>query len=173
MNALDDFGSLDGGQTLTLQRLLPGPIERVWTYLVDGNLRGTWLASGALEPTVGGALELIWRNDSLTDPPGAIPDGMGGEHRLQTTVTVYDPPHRLAFAWGASMVTIDLAPAGDRVLLTLTHTNIIERWSLLMTSAGWHAHLDVLGMRLANVTPVSFWDQWTSLRDQYDERFPA
>ena len=28
------------------ERLLPGPIERVWSYLTDSEKRGKWLASG-------------------------------------------------------------------------------------------------------------------------------
>jgi uncharacterized protein YndB with AHSA1/START domain len=42
----DDYGVLTGTDTLTIQRRLPGPIERVWAYLTDGELRRQWLAAG-------------------------------------------------------------------------------------------------------------------------------
>lgn len=32
--------------TVRFERVLPGPIERVWEYLTDSRLRGTWFASG-------------------------------------------------------------------------------------------------------------------------------
>ena len=33
------FGSLIEPATFKIQRLLPGPIDRVWAYLTDSNLR--------------------------------------------------------------------------------------------------------------------------------------
>ncbi len=36
-------------QTMRLERLLPGPIERVWEYLTRPDLQRTWLAESASE----------------------------------------------------------------------------------------------------------------------------
>ena len=36
---LDAYGVLTEPQTLKIERLLPGPIERVWAYLTDSELR--------------------------------------------------------------------------------------------------------------------------------------
>ena len=52
----DPYGALTEPATLTIQRLLPGPIERVWAYLTDGELRRKWLAAGQMEMKVGAAL---------------------------------------------------------------------------------------------------------------------
>ena len=41
-------GTLADGNTLRMQRRLPGPIERVWSHLTDSDLRRQWLASGPL-----------------------------------------------------------------------------------------------------------------------------
>src|SRR3546814_1908413 len=60
----DDYGVLAEPATLKIERLLPGPIDRVWTYLVDGELRRQWLAAGAMEQQVGAPVELVWRNRS-------------------------------------------------------------------------------------------------------------
>ena len=38
---IDDFGTISDGSTLTIQRWLPGPVERIWTYLTDSDLRGS------------------------------------------------------------------------------------------------------------------------------------
>ena len=65
----DAYGALIEPTTLKIQRLLPGPIERVWAYLTDSDLRRQWLAAGEMEMKVGAPFELVWRNDELTDPP--------------------------------------------------------------------------------------------------------
>src|SRR4051812_21037198 len=92
----DDYGSMIEPTTLKIQRLLPGPVERIWAYLTDSDLRRKWLASGAMETKVGAPLELVWRNDELTDPPGNTPPGFGGEHRMASRIVEFDPPRKLA-----------------------------------------------------------------------------
>ena len=62
---LDEFGALTDPGTLKIQRLLPGPIERVWAYLTESDLRRQWLAAGQMEMKVGAPVELVWRNDEL------------------------------------------------------------------------------------------------------------
>ena len=74
---IDPYGELVEPTTLKIQRLLPGPIERVWAYLTDSDLRRQWLASGQMEMKVDAPFELVWRNDELTDPPGRKPPGFG------------------------------------------------------------------------------------------------
>lgn len=49
---IDAYGALTGPATLTIQRLLPGPIERVWAYLTQSDLRRQWLAAGEMEMRV-------------------------------------------------------------------------------------------------------------------------
>ena len=168
-----DYAVLDSRDTVRLQRLLPGPIERVWRYLTDSELRRKWLASGDMPPEAGAGFELTWRNDELTDPPGAKPEGFGPEHRMHSTITVYEPPRRLAFTWGGGEVSFDLAPRADDVLLTVTHRGISDRPNLLMIGAGWHMHLDVLVARVSGTHTEPFWDGWRRLRDEYDRRLPA
>ncbi len=173
MTMIDAYGVLTEARTLTIQRLLPGPIDRVWSYLVEGDLRRQWLAAGDMTLEVGALFELVWQNNELTTPAGTRPDGMTGEHRMAARITEVDPPRRLAFTWDETGgVAIDLAPAGDRVLLTLTHRDLPRRSMLLGVSAGWHAHLDLLDARLAGAEPTPFWDRWTTLRAEYDARLP-
>ena len=171
----DEYGVLSESATLRLQRLLPGPIERVWDYLTQSDLRRQWLAAGEMSGEPGSSFELVWRNGELTDPPGNKPAGFGAEHRLESEIVEFDPPNKLGFTWGSTGgVTMELKRAGDRVLLTVTHRRIVERSSQLNISAGWHAHLDMLAARLAGVTPEEpFWDHWTGLKAEYERRSPA
>jgi uncharacterized protein YndB with AHSA1/START domain len=171
---IDAFGAVTEPATLTIQRLLPGPIERIWAYLTESDLRRRWLAAGEMTLEVGAPFELVWRNDELTDPAGTPPEGFGAEHRMQSRITELDPPRKLTFTWnGSGDVSIELAPKGDEVLLTLIHRRLPDRSMMLGVSAGWHAHLDVLAARAANADPEPFWDAWTRLRGDYAQRLPA
>ncbi|MBV9812086.1 MAG: SRPBCC family protein, partial [Acetobacteraceae bacterium] len=148
------YGVLSEPATLTIERVLPGPIERVWAYLTDSELRRQWLAAGAMELTVGAPFELVWRNDELTTPPGRRPAGIGAEHRMRSRIIAADPPRRLVFAWGESgEVSFVLEPVGDEVRLTLVHRRVPDRDTLLKVSAGWHMHLDTLVARASGREP--------------------
>jgi uncharacterized protein YndB with AHSA1/START domain len=174
LSTLDPYGVLTEPATLNIQRLLPGPIERVWAYLTDGELRRQWLAAGQMEMKVGAPFEFVWRNDELTDPPGQRPAGFSDEHRMQSRITQLDPPRKLAIAWGdGGEVSFELAPRDGEVLLTLIHRRLPEGPTRLMIGAGWHMHLDVLVARARGQEPEPFWDGWSRLRKEYDRRLPA
>jgi uncharacterized protein YndB with AHSA1/START domain len=172
--SLDAYGVLTEPATLKIQRLLPGPIERVWAYLTESNLRRQWLAAGKMEMKVGAPFELVWRNDELTNPPGQRPQGFSEEHRMLSHITELDPPHKLAFTFGSSSdVTFELEPEGREVLLTVIHRRVPDHATLLKVSAGWHMHLDVLVARVAGKEPAPFWDGWSRLKMVYEERLPS
>lgn len=169
----DAYGVLIEPATLRIERRLPGPIERVWAYLTEEELRRKWLAAGQMELMVGAPFTFVWRNDTLTDPPGARPESASRENRLDCTVLEANPPRRLAITWGENggEVLFELAPIGEEVLLTLTHRRAPDRQTLLGVSAGWHAHLDVLAARTRGTTPAPFWDNWHALKEDYARRF--
>ena len=51
--------------TVKLQRLLPGPIERVWAYITESDKRAKWLARGEFDLRVGGKIRLEFDNSKL------------------------------------------------------------------------------------------------------------
>ena len=168
------YGQLVEPTVLILERLLPGPVARVWDYLTQSELRRQWLASGEMDLLPGAEFEFVWRNDELTDPPGARPDGMSAENRMTCKILEVDPPRRLFISWGVqSDVLFELAEKGGDTLLTITHRRPPTRDVLLSVSAGWHAHVDVLEAKLASTKPGPHWDNWVRLRSEYDARFPA
>ena len=170
----DAYGELIEPTTLRIQRLLPGPIERIWAYLTDSELRRKWMAAGDMEMKAGAPFELVWRNDELTDPPGECPAGFGGEHRMQSRITEFDPPRKLSITWNSTGdVTFELEPKGKGVLLTVTHRRFPDRAMLLKHLAGWHMHLDVLVARASGEEPAPFWDGWSTLQKEYERRTPA
>jgi uncharacterized protein YndB with AHSA1/START domain len=172
---VDAYGALSEPATLTIQRVLPGPIERVWAYLTESDLRRKWLASGHMEMKVGAPFELIWRNSELTNPPGRRPEGFGEEHRMESRIIELDPPRKLVFTWGKGSgdVSFELEQRGEKVLLTVIHRRLPDRGMILGVSAGWHAHLDMLVARLTGEEPEPFWDHMSRLRAEYDGRIPS
>jgi len=167
------FGVLTEPATLTIERLLPGPIERIWSYLTESDMRRKWLASGTMEQKPGANFTLTWRNDELSNPPGKRPEGFSDEHSMESRVIEIDKPRKLVFTFGQGEVTITLATQGEDVLLKLVHTRLPERAVMLKVAAGWHAHLDVLAARASGKDPEPFWDHWLELKDEYDKRIPA
>jgi len=169
---IDAYGVVTEPATLTIQRVLPGPIERVWDYLTKSDLRRQWLAAGDMAMAVGAPFEFVWRNDELENA-GKRPDGFSEEHRLESRITELDPPHRIGFEWGASGgVTIQLEEQSGNVLLTLIHRRLPDREMLLKVAAGWHAHLDVLAAKASGGAVPPFWANWSQLHGEYDRRVP-
>lgn len=168
------YGVLSEPATLTIERILPGPIDLVWAALTESDLRRHWLAAGEMEMKLDAPFEFIWRNDELTNPSHARPAGFAEEHRMQSRITALDPPRRLCFTWeGGGEVTFRLKPHGDKVLLTVIHRDLTDRASLLGVSAGWHTHLDILVTRAGGLEPEPFWDGWLRLKQEYDRRLAA
>lgn len=173
------YGERIDETTVRFERLLPGPIERVWAYLTDGDKRATWLCGGDTELRVGGKVEMHFHNASLSrqpddDPPGKyrdLPETMsfGG------TVTQCEPPRLLAFTWDFedehSEVSFELEAAGDRVRLALTHRKLASRDELISASGGWHTHLDIFEDVLGGREPKAFWKTHTPLEAEYERRF--
>ncbi|HEX3467979.1 MAG TPA: SRPBCC family protein [Candidatus Elarobacter sp.] len=140
------FGALLDAHTIRFERELPGPIERVWAYLTESDLKATWIAPGDVPSEIGGERTTTWEGED--GAPG------GG---LTFRTRVFDPPHVLEYDWielsapgGAirdSIVRFELAANGDRVRLTLTH-RALPTESYTTITAGWHAHLDTLVAQL-------------------------
>jgi uncharacterized protein YndB with AHSA1/START domain len=93
---------------------------------------------------------------------------------MQSRITELDPPRKLSFAWqNSGDVTFELSPQGNDVLLTVTHRRLPDRSTTLMVGAGWHMHLDILLARATGEAPAPFWDGWSRLKKEYDQRIPA
>jgi len=175
------FGQYIASNAIRFERLLPGPIERVWAYLTESGKRETWLGSGQVPDKIGATFETHWENSKLGSKPGEPPAKYGkhaGVHTGKHRVTKYDPPHTLAFKWDetsgeqSSEVTFELTPQGDKVLLTLTHQRLPTRKDVLGVSGGWHVHLDLLSDILHGNDSGSFWENFARVDGTYEARLP-
>lgn len=175
---IDTYGKFTEPETLRFERLLPGPIERVWDYLTKSELRGKWLASGSMDLREGGNVKLVFNHQNLTPHDDPIPEKYKEQGEVSTMhgkVTRIDPPRLISFTWaetqGESEVTFELTPKGENVLLELTHQKIgDDREMLLEVSAGWHTHLDIMTDKLNGREPKPFWAKHIKLEEEYEKK---
>jgi uncharacterized protein YndB with AHSA1/START domain len=177
---VSEYGTAIEPGVVVLRRLLPGPIERVWTYLTQSERRGTWLAPGEMELRVGGRVTLAFRHADLA-PGHAEPTPerfrrFESGHTMYGRITRLDPPRLLAYTWGgesdeASEVTFELTPQDDEVLLVLTHRRLPDRSAMANVAAGWHTHLLFLTDALRGDTPPSFWSRFLVVEAEYARLF--
>jgi len=151
-----------------LERVLPGPIERIWEYLVDEEKRSQWFAGGPIEPRVGGIVQLVFDHDKITDEE--YPERFRKHKGARETGKVlrYEPPKTLSYTFaGNSEVTFELTAKGSDVLLVLTHRRIASLENMTSFSSGWHAHVDVLEDILRERERRQFWANFSRLEAEY------
>ena len=177
---MDAFGKQIDAHSVQFVRILPGPIERIWDFLWDGEKRGEWFAKGAMPTRPGEPFEMTFKHSTLSphqaEPPERMREMDRTGHSSRNVLLAYEPPHRLAFTFGgekgvASEVEFRLAEEGEKVRLTLTHSKIPDRAFAINVSGGWHAHLAVLQYRAEGQVPPAFWDVWRQTDGVYGERY--
>lgn len=170
------YGRLIAPAEVRFERLLPGPIETVWQFLVDSDKRGQWLASGPMELKEGGAVELRFRHRDLSPlkapPPERYREMDEKGHVSRERVLRVEAPRLLSISWGDSEVTFELEPRGGQVLFTVTHRRLADRAKMVQTSGGWHTHLDILVERANGRVPPAFWTVFGDIESQYEARYP-
>lgn len=141
---MDDKGQMTTVPCVVFERMLPGPIEKVWSHLTDTSLMSSWFGEDSIiEPRQGGAVRL-----------------QGGH--IRGTVTQWQPPHKLIYTWNVfgsgdgpdavsdypeSYPTFELEAQGEAVALTFRHFPILERF-VPQNAMGWHVMLDILAASL-------------------------
>ncbi|MBX9909728.1 MAG: SRPBCC family protein [Beijerinckiaceae bacterium] len=175
--ATGEYGVVLESGAVRFERLLPGPIERVWAYLVEGDKRATWFCGGQTQPRIGGHIALFFKHSLITtEPPPESARKMNDEGAMMGgTITAFEPPHRFAFNWVGmgepdSDVEFELSRMGDKVRLVLTHRRLATSARMAMVSSGWHLHLDLLEDQLAGREPRGFWSVHEALEAEYAER---
>lgn len=161
--------------TMRLERLLPGPVDRVWAYLTQSGKRATWLCGGEFELRVGGRVQLEFDHAQLSREKETPAKHKGSEHaRFEGRITRLEPQRALAFTWTfgdkPSEVLFELAPRGKEVLLTITHRGLDERATKLSVMSGWDVHTGILADVLNGAEPRPFWSTHARLEREYEAR---
>ena len=133
-------GRMSSVSCVTFTRTLPGPIEKVWSFIAQTDRLAAWFgAESSIEPRAGGRVSL-----------------MGGH--IRGVVTQWQPPKKLVYTWNVfgpddppdavsaypeSYPTFELEAKGGEVLLTFTHFPVLERF-VAQNAMGWHTMLDII-----------------------------
>jgi uncharacterized protein YndB with AHSA1/START domain len=174
-----DYGVVLESGALRFERLLPGPVERVWAFLTDSDLRSRWLAGGEMELRPGGRAEFVFNTGCLHPDQDSPPEkhaGMAGEVRFEGRIITCEPPRLLVFTWPEESgieteVRFELIAHQDKVRLILTHQGLNRDSEFISVCAGWHTHLDVLSARMADGEPPRFWALHSALEEHYQSVF--
>lgn len=175
-----EYGTSPEAGTVRLERILPGPIERVWAYLTESEKRGKWFASGPMELWAGGSLTFTFHNSQLAPESEPLPEKYKQYEGMQSNgrVIVCEPPRLLTFTWDEeegdkSEVTFELTERNAEVLMVLTHRRLRDRKAMVDVAGGWHVHVGVLNDVLNGREPKPFWSRLEKLEAEYDKRLPA
>ena len=172
----DSSVQLTAPGTMRLERMLPGPIERVWAFLTEGEKRKKWIAAGEMELKAGGKYEYIFDHDQISEDAEPVPEKYADDCYPGMVMTGHviavDPPRMLHMTWAEgsdeqSEVKFELEPVGDKVKLVLTHSKLFNNDLLLGVCAGWHAHIDIMADHLDGVPAQQFWANHMRLEEEY------
>lgn len=169
---MKNYGKLINPSTLEFERILPGPIQTVWEYVVDADKRALWFAGGTTDLRPNGKMELVFRNSHLSSPPEPTPDKYkeyGDGFTSIATITEVNEPYLLKFNWDNSLVTIELEELeSGEVKLKLTHERLSDdKDTRVGTLAGWHTHLGILVDLLNGNESSGFWKVHMQYEDEY------
>jgi uncharacterized protein YndB with AHSA1/START domain len=151
-----------GMDAIRLERTLDAPMEKVWRYLTEADLRSQWFMGGT-DARQDGEFELVVDHDNLSDEDVPYPEShecfKGSVWREK--VLRFEPPRLLetTFQGGKNgVVTYELFAEGTKTRLVLTHSEIKSPSGFQDFGGGWNSHLTVLAERLAGRSVRNFWE---------------
>ena len=173
------FGDFPTPVEVRLVRLLPGPIERVWGFLIDPEKRARWFCGGVTSQKAGGKVVFAMRHKDIAPnekPPKQYAHVQDPGVTFTGAVLRCEPPRLLVYTFGSkqSEVTFELTPQGKQVLLMLTHrARGSERADLCSYASGWHTHLALLVAVMQGDKRPPFWSVHAKLEPKYEKLRPA
>jgi uncharacterized protein YndB with AHSA1/START domain len=157
--------------SIRLERLLDAPVETVWRYLTEADLRREWFMGGT-DATPGGEFDLVVDHDNLSDDKDVPYPESYAKYKgavWNEKVSRFEPPQLLetTFQGGKNgTVTYELFPEGGKTRLVLTHSGIESGTGAQDFGTGWNSHLTVLQRKLAGESVCDFWALHAKSRDE-------
>ncbi len=166
----EDYGTLLESGAIRFTRELPGPIERVWSYLADPEKRGTWFCGGTMGEKPGDRFTLRFDHRNISDEP--TPERfaeMRQPMEMEATVVAIDPPRLFVYRWEDDGVEsrFELEEQAGKVRLVLIQPPPATLKERVGMAAGWHAHLGLLIDRLNGDPPRPFWSEHGDAEKHY------
>jgi uncharacterized protein YndB with AHSA1/START domain len=146
------LGEIDGRPALIFERRLPYSVEKVWRAVSDPDELERWfVARPEWTPRQGERWETMGE-------PGEIVE--------------CEPPHVLAWTWGAERFRFELRAEGEGCLLTFTHV-FDDRALGAQHATGWETYFARLDAHLAGgyLSEEEAHEPAADLHERYAERF--
>lgn len=159
--------------TIRLERLLDAPVDKVWRYVTEAELRQQWFMGGT-DARPDGEFELLNDHDNLSEDDVPYPDDYASYKgkSWHEKVLRFEPPRLLetTFQGGQNgTVRYELSDEGGKTRLTLTHSGITSPTGSQDFGSGWNSHMTVLQERLAGRGVKDFWALHRQSRDAVRE----
>ena len=155
--------------TIRLERELEAPVDKVWRYLTEAELRREWFMGGT-DAQPGGEFELLNDHDNLSEDDIPYPENYA-EYKGRGVEREGDPLRAAAAARDhvperqIGTVTYELFPEGERTRLVLTHSGIQSGTGAQDFGSGWNSHLTALEEKLAGRSVRDFWSLHAQSRE--------
>ena len=174
---MNKYGEILEDGSMKFVRLMPAPIEEVWSWIVEGEKRARWLGGGGDMTHAGQTVRFDFRHENLTPHDETIPEKykeMENGVSYDVEVTSCEAPRRLVMVWPGDGETVEidirLSEESGKTRLELIQRGDKSADHFLGALGGWHAHLDIMAAKLAGETPEPFWTTHEMLVGQYKER---
>jgi uncharacterized protein YndB with AHSA1/START domain len=165
----EDYGTQLEDGSMRFVRKVPGPIERVWAYLVEPEKRVLWLCGGTSGQEAGDSFTLAFDNSKLGDGAESEEDAARhNPHQMTAELVTSEPPRVLAFRWNGAETRFELEEAGDTVKLTVIQSPPSELTQRIGMASGWHTHLGLLVTVLQDDPPRNFWPAFDAAKSHYE-----
>lgn len=126
----------DKEATITFERHLSHPIEKVWAALTEPEKRAVWFGPTTIEPEKGGTL--------ITTAEG--PPAPEEVRKTMATILTWEPPNVFEYKEeasnvGSTIVRFELKAKDDMTILLMTNSRLKPE-DAHGYAPGWHAFLD-------------------------------
>lgn len=159
------YETIQDRPTLSFERRLSHPVERVWRAITEPDELRHWFPSQVVVDELGAGAEMRFE---FEDMPLDAPSTMTGR------VTDFDPPRVFGFDWGEDHLRFELEPADGESGCTLRLTVALDaRDKAARDAAGWHVCLDRLELFVGGEGgPALTGDRgdWRALYEEYERR---
>ncbi|MCW0216592.1 MAG: SRPBCC family protein [Pseudonocardia sp.] len=149
----------DGRHRVTFRRLVPDPVDEVWSAVTESDRLGRWFGTYTGTGRVGGTVRLVMVAEDPDGPP--------------STVAILEcvPPERLVVEVGPAeeaepwRITVTLSPDDGGTLLVFDQL-VPEGMTPADIGPGWHFYLDRLAASLTGA-PLPPWEDYEGLGGLY------
>jgi uncharacterized protein YndB with AHSA1/START domain len=157
----NDYGVIrtdQGHPRVSFERVLNAAIDSVWAMLTTEDGLEKWLAPASVELRIGGAMDIDFGEE----------ESVGGE------IIDLEPGRVLEYHWRFSgepdsIIRFELDVVDDeQTRLRLDH-RLLPEDQAVGYGAGWHAHLDQLGLVVATDDRIDWMERFNELLPEYQK----